>query len=150
MTTVLLLVGVCSAMLLSGATPHPQVGTPVTPRGSAGLETTVVADDVLPGVLKLPVGPVPLKPPTRSEDIGDLHRWEVDLDLSTVGKAAAIAAVKADLRAAGFAVRASADDVFGMRLRGDRWEIVVARVSTRGSGEDVTNVLTIGVGSRPA
>ena len=62
----------------------------------------------------------------------------------------ALAALRRDLTADGFELRGGTADVFAMRQRDGRWEIVVARVATRGVAGASREVLTPGIGSRPA
>lgn len=122
----------------------------VAPDPAATRAPLVVAADVLPGGLALPAGVRPLGAPRAGESTSDLHRWETDLELGAVPGADALAALRRDLTADGFELRGGTADVFAMRRRDGRWEIVVARVDTRGVAGASREVLTLGIGSRPA
>jgi hypothetical protein len=140
---------------LWGSTISARAEAPVrardaAPDPAATRAPLVVAADVLPGGLALPAGVRPLGAPRAGESTSDLHRWETDLELGAVPGADALAALRRDLTADGFELRGGTADVFAMRQRDGRWEIVVARVDTRGVAGASREVLTLGIGSRPA
>lgn len=116
--------------------------------GPADADAVLLGTQVLPEGLAVPRGATPTGDAHAFVD-GPLRGWEIAVDLDTVPVHDALAALRADLGAHGFTLRAGSRDVFAARQREGRWEIVVARVATHGRGDRARDVLTLGVGSRP-
>jgi hypothetical protein len=116
----------------------------------SGGPALTVGTTQIPGGIALPAGMRLLGPAITGHSPGDLHRWEMTLDLGDVPGSEALDSLAASLTALGFEVRQGRHDVFAARERANRWEIVVLLVETRGTGEDARDVLGLAIGSRPA
>lgn len=117
--------------------------------GQADADVVLLAAQVLPEGLALPRGVV-ASDASRTYADGELRGWETSVDLGPVSVADALRCVRDDLAAQGFSLRTGSHDVFGARQRDGRWEIVVARVEHHGRADAQRDVLTVGIGSRPA
>lgn len=154
--TVLLMTGITAAAggIWGGALTAPVVAPVATSTGVRAVQPAPaqvrVGTAALATGVALPAGSALLGAPSVSSSDGGLRRWECTVDLAGASPAAALAIVRADLRAHGFDVQGGTSDVFAVRRCEGRWEIVVARVALHGTGEDATQVLELGIGSRPA
>lgn len=130
--------------------PVASAGRPgQSPTGEAGSHVVLLASPVLPQGLALPSGVGPASA-TRTFTRGELRGWEASVDLGPVAVAAALRSLRDDLTDRGFEMRGGSHDLFGARQRDGRWEIVVARVEHHGRADTARDVLTVGIGTRPA
>jgi hypothetical protein len=145
--TVVAVVGAGWASTVGAPAYAPATSASSAPPASAGVVR--VATSVIPGGLPVPTGTS--KPGAPHAFVaGPLRGWEVAIDLAAVPADAALDLLRDDLTAQGFTLRSGSRDVFAARQRARRWEIVVARVETHGRGDRAREILTLGVGSRPA
>ena len=117
--------------------------------GRATGDVVLLASQVLPQGLALPNGVRPAGT-ARTFARGELRGWETTVDLGPVAVTTVMRSLRDDLSAQGFQLSGGSHDVFGMRQRHGRWEIVVARVEHHGRADAQRDVLTVGIGSRPA
>jgi hypothetical protein len=129
-------------------TAAPRTAAGPAPADAAGTGTTRVATALLHGGLSVPAGLTQSEPVHRLAD-GAMSGWEAAFDLHGVPSATVLDVLRADLVTKGFELRSGTHDVFGVRQHDDRWEIVVARVDVHGTSDRGTEVLRIGIGSRP-
>jgi len=119
------------------------------PVAEAESHVVLLASPVLPQGLALPSGVGPAST-TRTFTRGELRGWEASVDLGPVAVAAALRSLRDALTDQGFEIRGGSHDLFGARQRDGRWEIVVARVEHHGRADTARDVLTVGIGTRPA